>query len=88
MDAALLCLILRVKYSINECNLKRSKAVSCIFYKKDDDGKLELVISVHIDDVFIAGHPERLYKIKWKINLKVNIQESGKVKNILGVYYE
>ena len=42
VNADILWLILIAKCVINKCNLKRSRADSCIFYKKDDNGKLEL----------------------------------------------
>ena len=58
VDADLLWLRLLAKYLMNECNMTISKAHSCIFYNNVDDGKLELVISVHVDDVFMAGRPE------------------------------
>ena len=45
-------------------------------------------MSVHLDDVFVAGSPETLESIKELIKLKFNIQESGKVKKFIGVYYE
>ena len=45
-------------------------------------------MSVQVYSVFIAGKMETLEKTKEKINLKLNIQESGKVKKFLGVYYE
>ena len=73
---------------MNGINLKIIKANSCIFYNKSDNGKLELVMPVHVDDVFMVDNPETLEKTKEKIKLKLNIQESGKLKNFLGVYYE
>ena len=45
-------------------------------------------MSVHEDGVFMAGKPEVLDKTKDKINMKFNIQDSGKLKNFLRVYYE
>ena len=75
------------KYLIKKFNLKRIKAYSFIFYEKDDNEKLGLVISVHVDDVFMEGKMETLEKIEEMINLKFNIQESGKLKKFLGVYY-
>ena len=65
-----------------------SQAKSCISYSKYYKGKLELVMSVHLDDLFIAGSPETLESIKELIKLKFNIQESIKVKKFIGVYYE
>ena len=83
VDAELLWIRLLGKYLVNECNLKRSKADSCIFFRKYEKGKLELVISVHVDDVFMAGKPEALKVIKEKIKKKFNISESGNVKKFL-----
>ena len=84
----LLWLRLLDKYSFNECNLKRSKADSCIFYKKYDNGELELVMSVHVDNVFMEGNPETLDKIKEKIKLYFNIQRSSKLNRFLILYYK
>ena len=39
VDAALLWLRLLAKYLVNECNLKRSKADSWIFFRKYEEGK-------------------------------------------------
>ena len=65
--------------------MTRSQAESFISYSKYDEGKLELVVSVHLDDLLIAGRPETLESIKELIKLKFNIQESGKVKKFIGV---
>ena len=46
------------------------------------------MMSVCIDDVFMEVIPESLQNTKYMINLKFNIQESGKVKKFLGVYYK
>ena len=86
VDAELLWIRLLGKYLVNECNLKRSKADSCIFFRKYEKGKLELVISVHVYDVFMAGKPETLKLIKEKIKEKFNISESGNVNKFLGFY--
>ena len=88
VDADLLWLILLAKYLINECNPKIGKTDSFIFYKKDDIGRLELVMSVHVDDVFMAGNRDSLEKIKQKFKHNLHIQDYGKVKKFLRVYYE
>ena len=46
------------------------------------------MISVHVNDIFMAGRPETLVNFKENRKLKFNIQESGKVKKLIGVYYE
>ena len=40
--------------------MKRCKSYSFILYKKYYDRKLELVMSIHVDDVFVAGKPDIL----------------------------
>ena len=40
VDAALLWLRLLAKYLFNECNLKRSKADPCIFFRKYEKWRL------------------------------------------------
>ena len=57
VDTALLWIGLLEKYLVNRWNLKRSKADSCILFRKYEKGKLEIVMSVHMDDVFMAGKP-------------------------------
>ena len=60
VDAYLLWLILMAKCLINECNMTRSKSNSCIFYKKDYNGKLEFMMSIREDDMFMVGRLEIL----------------------------
>ena len=42
-------------------------------------------MSVHKDDVLMAGNPETLEKIKEMINMGFNFQESQKLRINLGV---
>ena len=58
-EADLIWLRLLDKYLVNKCNLKRTKDKSCILYRKDNNGRLELMMSVQVDDVSIAGNPEK-----------------------------
>ena len=51
-------------YLIKECNITRIKSDSCLFCNKDDNGKLELVVYVHISNVFMAVWPDTLDKLK------------------------
>ena len=46
------------------------------------------MISVRVDDLFVAGRLDTLENMKYMVKLKFNTQESNKVKNFLGVYYE
>ena len=88
VDAGILCLILLDNYLVNKCIIKRIKADSCIFFKKYDKGKLELIMSVHLDDVFMDSKPGTLNNTKGNIKERFKISESKKVKKFLRVYYE
>ena len=57
VDAALLWLKLLTEYLVKECNIKNIKADSCILFSKYMKRKLELVMSVHLDDVCMSGKP-------------------------------
>ena len=57
VDALLLWIRMLAKYLVNEWSLKRSEADSCILFRKYDKHNLELVISVHVDDLFMDGKP-------------------------------
>ena len=58
------------------------------FYKKYNNRKLELVMSVYIDNLFMSEKPKILENITIMINLKFNIQESWKEKKFFRVYHE
>ena len=45
-------------------------------------------MSVHVDIFLMAGNLEALKKNKENIKMNFNIQDSRKVNNFLGVYYE
>ena len=45
-------------------------------------------MSVHVDDVFMAGKSEKLKFVKENIKEKFNISEYGKLKKFPGVYYK
>ena len=65
--AVLLWLRLLAKCLVTECNLKIRKTDSCILFSKDTKGKLELMMPVHVDDLFMAGKLEKSKNIKEKI---------------------
>ena len=49
---------------------------------------MKLVISVYVDNLFMASNSETSNNTKTKIKEKFNIAESGKLKKFLIVYYE
>ena len=78
VDTSLLWLRLLPKYLVTECNLKRSKTNSYIFFKKYEKGKFELVISAHVVDVFMSGKPETLNNTKEKLRKISTSKSTGK----------
>ena len=88
VDVAILLLYLLSKYLIKICFLTKIHSELCILYKKHNRRKLELMMSIYIDEMFMAGKLENLEKRKELLKLKFNIQESGNVNFFLGVYYE
>ena len=88
VDAFLLWLRLPSKYLINECNQKKGRPTHAFSIKKCDIGRLELVMSVHVDDAFMAGKRQTLEKIKDNIRPIFNIQYYREVKKFLRVQYE
>ena len=73
VDTALLWIRLLDKYLVNGCNLKSSKADLFIFFRKDSKRREEIVMSEHVDDVFMAGKPETIKFTKEKIKEKFKI---------------
>ena len=64
VDTALLWIRMLAKHLVNRCNLKMIKADSCILFRKYEKGKLEIVMSVHVEDTFMDYNPEILKDIK------------------------
>ena len=68
VDAALLWLRTFGSYLEDECNMNQSKTDPCIFYMKDEKtGELKLILSVHVDDVIVAGMSEYVEELKTKV---------------------
>ena len=89
VDAALLWLRTFGDYLEKECKMKQSKADPCIFFRKDEKtGELILILSVHVDDVIVAGKKEFVEELKEKVKERFNITDLGKLKKHLGVNYE
>ena len=86
VDAALLWLRTYGDYLESECKMKQSKVDPCIFYRKDEKtGELILILSVHVDDVIVAGMNEYVEELKIKVKERFNITDLGQLKKHLGV---
>ena len=67
--------------------MEQSNTDPCLFYKKKD-GKLWVMIAVYVDDCLIAGPPKALKWLKDGIRTRFNIDDMGKLKKHLGVWYD
>ena len=83
IDTSLLWIRPLDKYLVNECNLKRSKVDSFIFFGKGEKGKLEFVMSVHVENVFMADKTKTLQNIKEKSRRGSIYQSSEKSRIFL-----
>ena len=89
VDAALLWLRTYGDYLCSSCGMEQSKVDPCIFYKKDKKtGELLMVLSIHVDDVVVAGIKECIDELKVKVMERFNITDLGLLKKHLGVTYE
>lgn len=51
---------------VNDYGLFVSVHDPCLFFSKDQDGNLNLLVAVHVDDAFVSGEPEAIKAfIKW-----------------------
>ena len=64
VDSALLWIRLLDKYLVNKCNLKGEMQNPVFYLGNVEKGELELVMSVHVENAFMAGTPETLNNIK------------------------
>ena len=87
VDAALRWLREFKEFLVKECNFTACVANPCILYYQEN-GKLLIVMSIHVDDSMVAGRKEDLKKFYKKIRTRFNITELGTLSKYLGVRYE
>ena len=68
--------------------MTRSKVDPCVMYKKDEQGKLCLLLVFHIDDGCVAGRPEEVKKLMEHLRAEIEILEIGRMEEHLGVHYK
>ena len=87
VDAALRWLREFKTFLVKECGFVACVADPCILYYQED-GKLLIVMSIHVDDSMVAGRKEDLTKFYEKVRTRFNITELGTLSKYLGVRYE
>ena len=69
-------------------NCEQSKTDPCLLLKKDDKGKVMLLIVCYVDDVLLSGTKETIQWFKNEFKQKYNITELGRMKKHLGMWYD
>jgi hypothetical protein len=73
---------------LKEQGLTQLKVDPCLFYTKDKEGEIDLLVTLFIDNTLVAGTKSRvewLYKV---IKTKFNIGILGKLKKHLGIWWK
>ena len=69
VDAALLYFVRFMNFAVDKdgLNLMQSKADPCLFYEVNQDGNVNGVIVVYVDDCLLAGPQDFVDRMKAKI---------------------
>jgi Reverse transcriptase (RNA-dependent DNA polymerase) len=70
------------------CGMTKSQVDPCVFYTMDKNGKLEIVMAIHVDDCAICGKLEAVNRLKEIIKTRFSIKDEGRMSKHLRVYYE
>jgi hypothetical protein len=68
------------------CQLQQCKTDPCIFYRRDDDGKVVLLMAAFIDDEILAGKRYAIKDVMRGLQEHVTISDLGPLRRHLGVY--
>ena len=81
VDATLLYFIRFTEFATNHdgLGLTKSKSDSCLFFKKDENGRTIGVIVVYVDDCVIAGEQKFIQDMKAKLKQEFGVVEDGKL---------
>ena len=72
----------------DEIGCVQSQVDPCMLYKRDETGKLQLIVAVYADNVLISGKEKEIHKFKTTLKPKYKITDLGKLKRRLGIWYE
>ena len=72
----------------DEIKCIQKKIDLCMLYKKDEEGKLSLIIAIYVDDVLISGREKDIREFKETFKKANKITDLGKLKRHLGIWYE
>ena len=76
------------KYLIDKIGLTQCLSEPCLFFKKDKEGKLLLIVVTFVDDILIAGTRKHVDQFKEDIQQRFKISDLGPLKKHLGIWYK
>jgi hypothetical protein len=90
VDAALLYFMKFCEWATNPkgMNLAQSKVDPCVFYRKDNEGTLLIIVICHVDDCCMMGRQDIVKETKAKLREGFGTVEDGKLRKLLGVRYD
>jgi hypothetical protein len=66
-------------------NFIQSKADPCVFIKRDENGKLLIILAVYVDDTLIIGSKDQVEKVYQQLKEKFVIEILGALNKHLGI---
>jgi hypothetical protein len=76
------------KEHVKDNGMEQSRADPCVFYKKDQEGKLVLATAGHVDDNYVVGTKDARIWYKSMLGTRFKYTEEGILRKLLGVWYE
>jgi hypothetical protein len=74
---------------LTKIGMIQSQVDPCLFYKKDpNNGKIVLLVICFVDDQICNGTKTEIEWLKKKVRERFNIQDLGRLKKFLGIWYE
>jgi hypothetical protein len=84
VDAALR-LFIKYKGILKELGIMQSQMDPCVFYRLDENKKLDIIIACHVDDSIICGPKKIINLFMDKFEQHLKIERLGKMKEHLGI---
>lgn len=73
---------------IKVLEMTQSLTNMCVFFLKDNNNKLVLIASYHVDDTLIAGEQKWTKNFKEKVSEQFKIKEMGYLQKYFGIKYQ
>ena len=73
--------------SPKDLGLKQSKVDPCVFFRKCEKSKPEIIVIFYAEDCCIMGKPEHVDKMKNKLRKDFGIVQDGQLSKLLVVQY-